>query len=95
MSDPTLIERLRHCSKEADDPYLHELTGRAADEIERLRAALREISRIEARRMYETCPDCDSPSICEADRTCTAQSLSEQVARAALAAEGENDDAEE
>lgn len=42
MSD--LVTRLRRCSENCGDEYLHELTGRAADEIDRLRAALREIA---------------------------------------------------
>jgi hypothetical protein len=41
MSD--IVERLRHCSENCGDDYLHELAGRAASEIERLRAALREV----------------------------------------------------
>ena len=28
-----LVERLRHCSQNTRDEYLHELTGRAADRI--------------------------------------------------------------
>jgi len=35
-----IVERLRHCSDNCGDEYLHELAGRAAAEIERLRAAL-------------------------------------------------------
>lgn len=38
-----LVERLRHCSQNTRDEYLHELTGRAADRIEVLEAALRTI----------------------------------------------------
>ena len=50
MSD--IVERLRHCADNCGDEYLHELSGRAAEEItrlraevERLRAALREIKK--------------------------------------------------
>lgn len=32
-----IVERLRHCSENCGDDYLHELAGRAAAEIERLR----------------------------------------------------------
>ena len=32
-----IVERLLHCSTRASDEYLHELTGRAADLIERLK----------------------------------------------------------
>jgi hypothetical protein len=35
-----VIERLRHHSQHADDEYYHEVFGRAADEIERLRNML-------------------------------------------------------
>jgi hypothetical protein len=34
MSD--IVERLRHCSENCGDEYLHELTGKAADTITRL-----------------------------------------------------------
>ena len=34
----SLVERLRHCSDNTNDEYLHELTGRAADELTRLTA---------------------------------------------------------
>jgi hypothetical protein len=58
MSD--IVERLRHCSENCGDEYLHELAGRAAAEIEqnridlneyqldveRLRAALVEIEQV-------------------------------------------------
>lgn len=40
MSD--IVERLRHCADNCGDEYLRELSGRAADEIERLRAELLE-----------------------------------------------------
>ena len=33
-----LLKRLRHCSKNCGDEYLHELTGRSADRIEALTA---------------------------------------------------------
>lgn len=33
-----LQERLRHCSANTKDEYLHELAGRAADELDRLTA---------------------------------------------------------
>lgn len=33
-----IVERLRHCSENCGDEYMHELAGRAAAEIERLRA---------------------------------------------------------
>jgi hypothetical protein len=36
MSD--IVERLRHCSENCGDEYLHELTGKAADTITRLTA---------------------------------------------------------
>jgi hypothetical protein len=35
-----IVDRLRHCSENCGDEYLHELAGRAASEIERLRAAM-------------------------------------------------------
>ena len=38
MSD--IVDRLRHCSENCGDDYLHELAGRAAAEIERLRTAM-------------------------------------------------------
>lgn len=38
----TLTDRLRHFSQHTPDPYMHELTGRAADRIAELEAALRE-----------------------------------------------------
>ena len=40
MSD--IVLRLRHCSDNCGDEYLRELSGRAADEIERLKAELLE-----------------------------------------------------
>ena len=40
MSD--IVERLRHCADNCGDEYLRELSGRAADEIERLKAELLE-----------------------------------------------------
>lgn len=36
----SLVERLRHCSANTKDEYLHELAGRAADELDRLTAEL-------------------------------------------------------
>ncbi len=33
-----IVERLRHCSENCGDEYLHELAGRAADTITTLRA---------------------------------------------------------
>jgi hypothetical protein len=39
-----IVDRLRHCSENCGDDYLHELAGRAAAEIERLRAALNQIA---------------------------------------------------
>lgn len=39
MSD--LVERLRHCSENCGDEYLHELAGRAAARIERLEAEIK------------------------------------------------------
>lgn len=33
-----IVERLRHCSENCGDEYLHELSGRAADTITALRA---------------------------------------------------------
>jgi hypothetical protein len=38
MSD--IVERLRHCSENCGDEYLHELTGKAADTITRLTAEI-------------------------------------------------------
>ena len=35
-----LVERLRHCSQNTRDEYLHELTGRAADRITRQDAVI-------------------------------------------------------
>lgn len=37
-----IVEMLRHCSTNTTDEYLHELTGRAADTIEQLRARIAE-----------------------------------------------------
>jgi hypothetical protein len=42
MSD--IVERLEHCSHNTKDEYLHELTGRAAAEITRLRAELARVT---------------------------------------------------
>ena len=39
---PTLVERLR--TRPTGDPYLHMMAHEAADEIERLRGALRDIA---------------------------------------------------
>lgn len=39
MSD--IVDRLRHCSENCGDEYLHELTGKAADTITRLTAEVR------------------------------------------------------
>lgn len=50
MAETDIVERLRHCSENCGDEYLRELSGRAADEITRLRAALREIAN---RRDYQ------------------------------------------
>lgn len=41
-----LQERLRHCSANTKDEYLHELAGRAADELDRLTT---EIERLRAK----------------------------------------------
>jgi hypothetical protein len=38
-----LVKRLRDCSKNTTDRYMHELTGRAADHIEGLEAEIDEV----------------------------------------------------
>jgi hypothetical protein len=43
MSD--IVERLRHCSENCGDKYLHELTGKAADTISRLTAEIEKLGR--------------------------------------------------
>ena len=42
MNYDELVERLRHCSQNTSDEYLHELAGRSADAIEQLRARIAE-----------------------------------------------------
>lgn len=49
-----IVERLRHCSENCRDEYLHELSGRAADTItalcarvEKLEGALRDIGQLD------------------------------------------------
>ena len=45
MSD--IVERLRHCSENCGDEYLHELTGKSADTISRLTAEVERLKEIE------------------------------------------------
>ena len=39
-----IVERLRHCSENCGDEYLHELTGKAADTITRLTAEVERLT---------------------------------------------------
>ncbi|KKM21368.1 hypothetical protein LCGC14_1636130 [marine sediment metagenome] len=60
-------------------------------ENDQLTEALREIADAEQYRMYQACPDCDNPRICDPEKKCRAESMSEKIARRALShSTGEN-----
>jgi hypothetical protein len=71
MSD--IVERLRHCSKNCGDEYLHELTGKAADtiahltaEVESLRMLLCRVHRHPLEPECQLADDgkCPGPCVC-------------------------------
>ena len=53
MSENDIIERLKHCSDNCGDEYLHELSGRAADEITRLRGEVNAHNHAEVKYLVE------------------------------------------
>jgi hypothetical protein len=49
-----------------------------------LREALKEIVQKEKSRMFNTCPDCDTPSICDPKKECSIKSKVQEIAESAL-----------
>lgn len=65
-----IVERLRHCSENCGDEYLHELAGRAADEIERLRAANEKLVEQNNMLVRKCDPHLSSADLKAVDRHC-------------------------
>ncbi len=61
MSD--IVERLRHCSENCGDEYLHELTGKAADTITRLTSENEKLG-----RDYQSARDAHDKVLAENER---------------------------